>query len=156
VAVSSGAVEQTLLDVQSYFNANFATYLTAIDKRLGDDAPTFGIGARNLTTGKSFPQAAIVQDPGTAERSGNAYAELTLGYNIGISVSHSKADQLEKNMARYIDAALDMVLENPTLGGICFEANLTNWETVPPDPDGPTIGLVLLTLELSLEVSTAA
>lgn len=154
MAVSPAVIEQTLLDVRGYFNANLGIYLGRIDSRLA--VPEFGIGSRNLVSATKYPAASILQDPGASERAGNYIADLTLSYNIGISLTASRPDTVELHMARYADAALHMVLENPTLGGICYQANIPEWEMSPPDPEGKHIGLVVLTLELVLEVTTAA
>lgn len=149
-------MEQQLEDLIAYFNANLGTYLSAIDSRL--TAPIFARGASNLMTlGRSkYPAGRIVRDPGSAERSGNQIADVTQGYNIGIAITETRPATLELHMGRYLDAVIELVLENPTLGGICFVANLTEWETVPPDPEGGEIGLIVFGLELEFEVTTTA
>jgi hypothetical protein len=153
---NAGAVEQTLLDVQAYWNANYAGYLAAIDARL--KAPTFDRGSIPILSMPRYPAATILQDPdedSVLQPAANMQHTLGLGYQIYIALRESRPDQVETNMARYIDAAIDLMRADPTMGGISDEASLSQYRPIPPDPEGKLIGVVAMTVEVAITLEAA-
>jgi len=142
--------ERLYTGARDWLNANFAGYLSAIDKKL--KAPTFELGYSSLFGRTSYPAAILVQGPGGQAPAATLASQIDTELTVGIAFKESRPEKLQTNMLRYTDAMYDMLREDATLGGLCDEAIVEELIPYQGDPEDQEIAVLIFTISISVEL----
>lgn len=149
--MASPEILERLYDgVKDYFNTNYATHLAEIDKKL--TTPMFELGYSPLFGRTHYPAGVIAQGVSGEEPIANKAADIGTELTCAIAIRESRPAKLQTNMLRYSDAMLDMVREDRTLGGICYEAVVNEVVPYQGDPQDKQIAVLVFTITINEEI----
>jgi hypothetical protein len=146
---SNGPNYTAVLAIKSYIDSNLETYVQQFGQGL--TAPESVMGERNAFGLSKYPAVMFVPGPVYPYFSGNYGYEAELEIYLGIAVTDAKPATLVEKLWHYIDAAVKLVMADPTLGGTCLGAEVDDVEPIYGDPQAKNVGLAILTMRATVE-----
>jgi hypothetical protein len=147
-------IERMVTGLKTWLAANYPAYVTRANLgTTGAQAPAIRVYsvADILEPGK-FPQLIVNAGPVTVEAMGPQSQMVTVACSVDIGVQAANPEARETVLARYMDALVDAVGENETLGGLVLAATLDDLDKDSIPSDGR--GFVVATIRLADEVMT--
>lgn len=149
---TNGPQTQAILDIKRFIDDNLESYVQVHDAAL--TAPESKLGERNAFGAQRYPM--VMFDPGmvTNSYSGNYGYESDIEVYIGIVITNSDPAALITALWHYIDAMTELMMSDPTLGGVCIDSVLEDAAPMYGDPQAKNVGAVTFTLRGVIEVQT--
>ena len=152
--MTSSTIERMVSGLATWLVANFPTYLARANSgTTGVQAPAIrSYSAADVLEPGKFPQLIVTGGPVTIEPSGPQVQMVSVACGVDIGVQAPNPTARETILARYMDALVDAIGENETLGGLVLSASLEDMDKDAIPSDGR--GFVVATIRLTDEVIT--
>ncbi len=151
--MATGPQKQAVLDIKAFIDSNLSGYVNARNSEL--TVPTSVLGERNAFGLQRYPAAMFVPGPVYPDFSGNYGYEAELELYLGIAITNQNPETLVLRLWDYIDGVIDLVMKNPTLGGVCIDSMVEDVDPIYGDPQAKNVGLAVCTLGATIEVITS-
>lgn len=99
-----------------------------------------------------FPEVAVSLDQAEVDASSPQAQRVTGTYSVNVGINESNPARRDRVVVRYLDALVDLIGENETLGGLCEMATLELIDKATLPADGK--GFVMATVRLTGEILT--
>ncbi len=152
--MTKSTIERMVVGLKAWLATNYPSYVTRANSGTsGAQAPAiraFDV-SDTLTPGR-FPQLIVSAGPVSIEPTGPQAQRVTVACNVDIGVQAANPAARETVLARYMDALVDAIGENETIGGLVLSSSLDELDKDAIPADGR--GFVVATIRLSDEVTT--
>lgn len=152
--MTKSTIERMVVGLKAWLATNYPSYVTRANSGTsGAQAPAiraFDV-SDTLTPGR-FPQLIVSAGPVSIEPTGPQAQRVTVTCNVDIGVQAANPAARETVLARYMDALVDAIGENETIGGLVLSSSLDELDKDAIPADGR--GFVVATIRLSDEVTT--
>jgi hypothetical protein len=147
-------VERMVTGLRTWLAANYPAYVTRANLGTsGAQAAAIRVfSVSDLLEPGKFPQMIVNAGPVEIEPMGPQSQLVTVACSVDIGVQAANPEARETVLARYMDALVDAVGENETLGGLVLSASLDDLDKDSIPSDGR--GFVVATIRLAAEVLT--
>lgn len=147
-------IERMVTGLKTWLAANYPTYVTRANSgTTGVQAPAIRVFAvADLLEPGKFPELIVNAGPVSIEAMGPQSQLVTVACSVDIGVQAANPEARETVLARYMDAMVDAIGENETLGGLVLSATLDELDKDSIPSDGR--GFVVATIRLADEVIT--
>ncbi len=152
--MTNSTIERMITGLKTWLAANYATYVTRANTGTsGAQAPAIRVYAVSdvLEPGK-FPEVIVNAGPVSVEPNGPNAVLITVAANVDLGVQAPTPEARETYVTRYMDALVDAIGENETLGGLVLRADIVELDKDAIPQDGR--GFVVATINMVNEVLT--
>jgi len=152
--MTRSSIERAVAGLCAWLAANYPAYVTRANAGItGVQAPAIrSYNASDLLEPGKFPQLIVTGGPVTVEPMGPQTQRVSIACGVDIGVQAANPGARETILARYMDALVDAIGENETLGGLVLSASLEDLDKDAIPSDGR--GFVVATIRLTDEVIT--
>lgn len=152
--MTRSSIERMVTGLRTWLAANYPTYVTRANTgTTGVQAPAIrAFDVSDVLEPGRFPQMIVNAGPVTIEATGPQVQLVTVACSVDLGIQAANPVARETTLARYMDALIDAVGENETLGGLVLSASLDELDKDSIPADGR--GFMVATIRLSDEVIT--
>jgi len=149
--------------LEAYLESNLNTKIEAVAAATSESIDTiklWRIGYVNPFKLSRYNALMVFQ--GVASEAGtNAFAaaraEKTIlqPYNIIAAISGADAEEVTIAQSAYFDAVFNLIDDDPTLGGICFESAIKDYMPFVPEERSGAIGVIHIVANIEIDTLLA-
>ncbi|HPB65525.1 MAG TPA: hypothetical protein PLW80_03125 [Spirochaetales bacterium] len=152
--MTKSTIERMVVGLKTWLATNYPSYVTRANTgTTGVQAPAIrAFDVSDVLTPGRFPQLIVSAGPVSIEATGPQVQMVTVACNVDIGVQAPNPGARETMLARYMDALVDAIGENETIGGLVLSSSLDELDKDAIPADGR--GFVVATIRLSDEVTT--
>lgn len=140
--------------LEAYLEANLNTKIDAVAAATSESIDTiklWRIGYSNPFKLSRYNALMVFQD--VAKRSGEE--TVLQPYNLIAAIAGADAEEVTIAQSAYFDAVFNLIDDDPTFGGICFESAIKDYMPFVPEERSGAIGVIHIVVNIEIDTLLA-